>query len=112
VRTGDLHLAGQDEDGLVDHTAGLVDDVDVALGEKVEETEEEKRERKKAVARAKLRAAGRGSGATMALARASGVDMHREGSWWSEAASLKKKGPSSRVGTSPGFCRWNTLRGS
>ena len=54
-------------------------------------TPEEIEARRKAALRAKLRGAQHLTRGTLAVAKAAGVDMHREGSWWSDCPKQKMK---------------------
>lgn len=90
----DLALVEADE-GLVDDEVDMGDllaDVDEALGEtKTELTPEEIAARRKAALKAKLRGASSATRGTLFIARAAGVDMHREGPWWSDCPTIKMK---------------------
>ena len=54
-------------------------------------TPEEIEARRKAALRAKLRGAQHLTRGTLAIAKAAGVDMHREGSWWSDCPKQRMK---------------------
>ena len=88
----DQHLvdqAGDESDDL--DMEELLDDVGMNEEKPKELTPEEIEARRKAALRAKLRGAQHLTRGTLAIAKAAGVDMHREGSWWSDCPKQRMK---------------------